>query len=540
MTHSGARSPAAVRTTIRNARRIKSFLIGLSIATNNSERQVSMSPRCSACLAFIFVCRSTLAQTPSFAAYDIPVPPYPIGPAYISDLTAGPDGAIWFGAYSLVGRLDPVTGDVRVYPADANRIISGPDGALWITKATGCGISRVTTTGTVTDVPATFTWCPVALTVGPDNAVWFSTSSTIGKITSSGIAAEYPAGSNDLTTGPDGALWIPGSGISFTPGVRKVTTAGVITQYISYGVTYPEHDTSRITSGPDGALWTTSATSGSIAKITTSGAFTWYKAPGSPSYQTAGEIVTGPDGALWFTIPVVRYPSIQLDQHAIGRIATDGTVTVYPVPDSFGVYPDRFGGMGIITGPDGSLWYGGDISDVPRRPLSIGRVVFGPADTVKPTSRVTALSPTQASASFFVQWTGSDTGFGVRDYDIYVSDNNGPFKLWIHTADKQALYSGIAGHTYGFNSTARDRAGNVEDPKLVAESTTYVPSGGPADINADGVVDCQDVAIVKASFGRRSGQPGFDPRADVNHDNVIDIRDLSFVLQRLVPGSFCR
>ena len=60
------------------------------------------------------------------------------------------------------------------------------------------------------------------------------------------------------------------------------------------------------------------------------------------------------------------------------------------------------------------------------------------------------------------------------------------------------------------------------------------------DVNGDGFVNCDDIAIVKASMGKRVGDPGFDPRADVNGDGVVNIRDLSFVAQRMVTGSKCK
>lgn len=60
------------------------------------------------------------------------------------------------------------------------------------------------------------------------------------------------------------------------------------------------------------------------------------------------------------------------------------------------------------------------------------------------------------------------------------------------------------------------------------------------DLNGDGAVDCADLAIVKASMGKRNGQAGFDPRADFNHDAVVDIRDLSAVSQRLPAGTVCK
>jgi hypothetical protein len=59
------------------------------------------------------------------------------------------------------------------------------------------------------------------------------------------------------------------------------------------------------------------------------------------------------------------------------------------------------------------------------------------------------------------------------------------------------------------------------------------------DVNGDGFVNCTDLAIIKASFGKRSGQSGFDGRADTNHDGVIDLRDLSFVSRLLPTGTRC-
>lgn len=61
----------------------------------------------------------------------------------------------------------------------------------------------------------------------------------------------------------------------------------------------------------------------------------------------------------------------------------------------------------------------------------------------------------------------------------------------------------------------------------------------PGDLNGDGRVDCNDLGIVKASFGKRSGQSGFDPRADVNGDGVVDVRDLATVARNLPAGTKC-
>lgn len=53
-----------------------------------------------------------------------------------------------------------------------------------------------------------------------------------------------------------------------------------------------------------------------------------------------------------------------------------------------------------------------------------------------------------------------------------------------------------------------------------------------ADLNGDNAIDCTDIAIVKASMGKRTGQAGFDARADVDKNGVVDARDLAYVSQR--------
>jgi hypothetical protein len=61
----------------------------------------------------------------------------------------------------------------------------------------------------------------------------------------------------------------------------------------------------------------------------------------------------------------------------------------------------------------------------------------------------------------------------------------------------------------------------------------------PGDLDFDSMTDCSDLAIVKASFGKRMGQAGFDPRADTNGDGVVDVRDLAFVARKLQAGTSC-
>jgi Dockerin type I domain len=69
-------------------------------------------------------------------------------------------------------------------------------------------------------------------------------------------------------------------------------------------------------------------------------------------------------------------------------------------------------------------------------------------------------------------------------------------------------------------------------------SINGVPHTG--DVNGDGVVNCADLDIVKAAFGEKVGQTGFDMRADVNDDGIVNILDLSYVAKQLPAGTLCQ
>jgi len=159
-------------------------------------------------------------------------------------------------------------------------------------------------------------------------------------------------------------------------------------------------------------------------------------------------------------------------------------------------------------------------------------------DATKPVSRVGALPTAVTSPNFSVQWSGADATSGVWSYTIYVSDNGGAFTPWLlNTTLTQAYYSGSLLHSYAFYSIATDVAGNMES-KTVVEATTYVPQIS-GDVNHDGLINCADLALVKASFGKSAGQTGFNPDADVNNDGVVNVLDLAIVSQKLAPGTRC-
>jgi streptogramin lyase len=141
-----------------------------------------------------------------------------------------------------------------------------------------------------------------------------------------------------ITAGPDGALWFTGP---FSPNtILRSTTSGVVTEF---PLPNSNNQAQDITVGPDGALWFTEfgrlgAESG-IGRIETDGDVTMY--PLSASATPRG-ITSGPDGALWFT---------EVSGNRIMRITTGGAMTAYPLPTPSSVPWE------ITAGPDGALWF---------------------------------------------------------------------------------------------------------------------------------------------------------------------------------------
>ena len=100
-------------------------------------------------------------------------------------------------------------------------------------------------------------------------------------------------------------------------------------------------------------------------------------------------------------------------------------------------------------------------------------------DITPPASQVGPLPATSCSA-IPLSWSGSDAHSGIRDYDLYVSENGGPYALWLaHRTATSGTFVGQAGHTYAFFSVARDAADNGEDFPASADASTNAANPSP-------------------------------------------------------------
>jgi len=98
-------------------------------------------------------------------------------------------------------------------------------------------------------------------------------------------------------------------------------------------------------------------------------------------------------------------------------------------------------------------------------------------DAGLPTSSVGALPVQVPDEPLTVSWSGQDdeNGSGIGSYTIYVSQDGGPWEIWLEdTPDTSAMFDGLGGHSYAFRSVATDNVGHVEDdPGEVEASTTF-------------------------------------------------------------------
>jgi len=107
--------------------------------------------------------------------------------------------------------------------------------------------------------------------------------------------------------------------------------------------------------GRDCDLWFTEFDGRKVGRMTGTGQVTEFPRTGTlPANSSGGWITTGPDGNLWFTLGAFPRPSSSRPPFygaAIARVTPAGEVTVFPLAD------ESSGPNGIITGPDGNLWF---------------------------------------------------------------------------------------------------------------------------------------------------------------------------------------
>jgi len=308
---------------------------------------------------------------------------YPSGNTFL-DLTAGPDGSLWFLESGAIARMT-TAGVITEFatPNHGGSITVGPDGALWFTQWGNPKIYRITTDGALTEHSLPCCGGAAAITTGPDHALWFteSQSNRVGRITPDGAVTEYSLPNPDVRAyaikpGPDGSLWFaesiphnPGAnGLPFINAIGRMSTTGQVTEYALPPSTVFQ-GIGSLAAGSDGAMWFTEYYKSCIGRISMTGEVTEYGTTG-PGFPTA--ITAGPDGALWFL------ESSDVDWiRTIGRMTTAGEFTQFEAP------VQNINGGAITLGPDGALWF----TNAWSLDATIVRVALEPARSTAPRQR---------------------------------------------------------------------------------------------------------------------------------------------------------
>ncbi len=106
-------------------------------------------------------------------------------------------------------------------------------------------------------------------------------------------------------------------------------------------------------------------------------------------------------------------------------------------------------------------------------------------DAGDPTSTVGSLPAISYASDVTVSWSGLDEpgGSGIASYDVYVSQDGGPFTAWqAGTADTSAIFHGQFGHAYGFYSVATDGVGHRQATPTSAQATIQFVSQAPTSV----------------------------------------------------------
>jgi virginiamycin B lyase len=225
-------------------------------------------------------------------------------------------------------------------------------------------VGRITTSGAVTEFPVSGSSSPLAITAGPDGALWFTIpSGEIGRITTSGVVTEFPRKGNystlaGIAAGPDGNVWFTqkedGSTDGEQPAVGEITPSGATTIHpLPQGTTLDPNlgvdtDPTSIAAGRDGDLWFLE--NSAVGRITTGGVIQQVPVtiPGMTT-TTLDDLATTSDGAVWFTADGDIDSNTAVGT-AFGRVAASGAVKVYFLR-SYTYVSD------LTPGRHGSLWF---------------------------------------------------------------------------------------------------------------------------------------------------------------------------------------
>jgi virginiamycin B lyase len=269
-----------------------------------------------------------------------------MGGALPTQIVAGPDGNMWFGAngngyFGYTNASGPPSIEFMSQGGAALPSLTvGSDGNVWFADSSdGLILAWRPSTGVEGTYNAPIAITPTNIVGAPDGNLYFAdtANSAVWSLTVGGQFTEFVGTSASyiwMTAGPDNALYLVGN-----------TGAGVLWRFdlsthafTSYTPTYPA---TSIATGSDGNLWFTT-TGNHIGRVGPAFASPAYYAAGSTSGGGQG-IAAGADNAMWYALP---------GSNAVGRISVTSPATAPTLYSTAGIVP-----WDVALGHDGSIWY---------------------------------------------------------------------------------------------------------------------------------------------------------------------------------------
>jgi ribosomal protein S28E/S33 len=218
-----------------------------------------------------------------------------------------------------------------------------------------------------------------------------------------------------------------------------------------------------------------------------------------------------------------------------------------PVNDSFGkgqgfvnytIDPDENAQTGDIINAQAEIIF--DINEPILTPK-----IFNTIDADIPNSKIQELPEIIDSNTFQIFWSGIDdsTGSGIKNYDIYYSENDEPFQeLETNIQGTSLTFSGDFGSAYGFITYVKDNAGNVEDLKTKPDAVVILDS-------VTAISDEDNLLPTKYTLHQNYPNP-FNPSTTIKYElpkyskvkidiyNILGQRVITLINSKQEPGFY--
>jgi virginiamycin B lyase len=227
------------------------------------------------------------------------------------DPIEAPDGSIWWtGMYaSLVGRLDPKTGEMKEFPlpptARPHTIVPDAEGNIWYTGNSNATLGKLDPrTGKITEYKTTAR-DPHSAVFHRNGMLYFTAQNArvIGRFSpATGETSEVPTEPNPygIQMAPDGTLWVAFNG---TNKIGAVNPDSLAIRY--YEIPNPATRIRRLGLTSDGMVWYGNFTQGSIGRLDPKTGQTkeWTSPSGAGSQPYALAVV---DDIIWYNESAMR------------------------------------------------------------------------------------------------------------------------------------------------------------------------------------------------------------------------------------------